>query len=202
MVRAQRRCRGSGGEPSRRLTIRSVYSRRVSVAHTLLGLLEGEPRHGYELKQEYDERFAPTRPLAFGQVYATLARLLRDGLIEVDGVEPGGGPARKRYAITHLGVTDLEAWLGRPEEPEPHLQPVLFSKVVLALLSGRSALEILDRQRAAHLARMRELTALKARGDLAATLIADYALFHLEADLRWLELTAARLDRLGEALTA
>lgn len=174
----------------------------MSVAHTLLGLLEHEPRHGYELKLEYDERFAPTRPLAFGQVYATLARLLRDGLIEVDGVEPGGGPERKRYAITHLGVTDLEAWLGQPEEPEPQLQPVLFSKVVLALLSGRSALEILDRQRAAHLARMRELTALKAGGDLAATLIADYALFHLEADLRWLELTAARLDRLAEELTA
>ena len=169
----------------------------VSVSHTLLGLLESEPRHGYELKREHDERFAPGRPLAFGQVYASLARLLRNGLVEVDAVEPGGGPDRKRYAITDLGVTDLEEWLARPEEPEPHLQTVLFSKVVLALLSGRPATEILDRQRAAHLQRMRELTAIKGGGQLSATLIADYALFHLEADLRWLELTAARLDELA-----
>ena len=173
----------------------------MSVPHTLLGLVEREPKHGYELKREYDERFAPTKGLAFGQVYSTLARLLRHGLIEVDAVEPGGGPERKRYAITELGVTDLEEWLGRPEKPEPHLQTVLFSKVVLALLSGRSATEILDRQRAAHLDRMRELTALKSEGDLPATLIADYALFHLEADLRWLELTAARLDRLWKEIT-
>lgn len=172
----------------------------MSVSHKLLGLLESEPRHGYELKREHDERFATGGPLAFGQVYATLARLLRNGLVEVDAVERGGGPERKRYAITDLGVTDLEDWLGRPEEPEPHLQTVLFSKVVLALLSGRPATDILDRQRAAHLRRMRELTAIKAGADLSATLIADYALFHLEADLRWLELTAARLDQLGSEL--
>ena len=173
----------------------------MSVPHTLLGLLEDGPRHGYELKREYDVRFASGRPLAFGQVYATLARLLRNGLVEVDAVEAGGGPERKRYAITDLGVTDLEEWLGRPESPEPHLQTVLFAKVALALLSGRPATAFLDVQRAAHLKRMRELTALKTRGDLSAKLVADYALFHLEADLRWLELTAARLDELAKELT-
>lgn len=172
----------------------------MSVAHTLLGLLEDAPRHGYELKREYDERFAAGRPLAFGQVYATLARLLRNGLIEVDAVEAGGGPKRKRYAITDVGVTDLDQWLGRPEPPEPHLQTVLFTKVALALLSARPATALLDVQRAAHLKRMRELTALKASGDLSATLVADYALFHLDADLRWLELTAARLDELAKEL--
>ena len=169
----------------------------MSVGHTLLGLLEEEPKHGYDLKREYDERFAPARELPFGQVYATLSRLLKNGLVVVDAVEPGAGPERKRYAITDLGVTDLEEWLSRPEEPEPHLQTVLFSKVVLALLSGRPATDVLDRQRAAHLERMRELTAMKPAGDLSATLIADYALFHLEADLRWLELTAARLGELA-----
>lgn len=172
----------------------------MSVPHTLLGLLEDGPRHGYELKREYDERFSGDRPLAFGQVYATLARLLRNGLVEIDAVEAGEGPERKRYAITDLGVTDLEEWLGRPEPAEPHLQTVLFTKVALALLSGRPATALLDVQRAAHLKRMRELTALKARGDLPAKLVADYALFHLEADLRWLELTAARLDQLAAEL--
>lgn len=172
----------------------------MSVAHALLGLLEDGPRHGYELKHEYDERFAAGRPLAFGQVYATLARLLSNGLVEVDAIEVGAGPERKRYAITDLGVTDLEDWLGRPEPPEPHLQTVLFAKVALALLSGRPASDFLDVQRTAHLSRMRELTSLKARGDLSAKLVADYALFHLEADLRWLELTAARLDELAKEL--
>ena len=172
----------------------------MSVAHTLLGLLEDEPKHGYDLKREFDERFGPARELAFGQVYATLSRLLKNGLVVVDAIEAGDGPERKRYAITELGVTDLEEWLGTPERPEPQLQSVLFSKVVIALLSGRPATDILDRQRTAHLQRMRELTAQKTGGDLSATLIADYALFHLEADLRWLELTAARLDDLQKEM--
>lgn len=172
----------------------------MSVPHALLGLLEHGPRHGYELKREYDELLAAARPLAFGQVYATLARLLRNGLVEVDAVEAGGGPERKRYAITGLGVTDLDVWLGHPEPPEPHLQTVLFTKIALALLSGRPATALLDVQRSAHLQRMRELTALKVSGDLPAKLVADYALFHLEADLRWLELTAARLGELAKEL--
>jgi len=169
----------------------------VSVPHTLLGLLEDGPHYGYELKREYDERFGRGRSLAFGQVYATLARLLRNGLVEVEGVEAGAGPERKRYAITDLGVTDLDQWLSQPEAPAPHLRTDLFIKVALALMSGRPATAFLDVQRRTHLARMRELTALKAHGDLVTTLIADYALFHLEADLRWLDLTAARLETLA-----
>jgi DNA-binding PadR family transcriptional regulator len=169
----------------------------VSTAFTLLGLLEPAPSHGYELKRAFDQRFGSDKPLPFGQVYATLGRLERDGRAVVVGTEAGEGPERKRYAITEQGVTDLERWLAEPESPEPHLQTVLFSKVVLALLSGRAADAYLDTQRAAHLARMRELTDLRRRAPLAQSLLADYALFHLEADLRWLELTAARLDDLA-----
>jgi DNA-binding PadR family transcriptional regulator len=169
----------------------------VSISHALLGLLEGGPRHGYDLKHAYDERFATARPLHYGQVYATLSRLLRNGLVVVTGVEAGGGPDRKRYAITDAGVTDVERWLRTPEKPEPYLQSTLFTKVVLALLSDRNAEDVLDAQRAAHLAAMRELNRRKAGGDLADALICDHALFHLEADLRWLELTAARLTDLA-----
>ncbi|HEY8523936.1 MAG TPA: PadR family transcriptional regulator [Acidimicrobiales bacterium] len=169
----------------------------MSTAFTLLGLLEGAPSHGYELKRAYDQRFGVDKPLPFGQVYATLGRLERDGRAVVVGTEAGEGPERKRYAITERGVTDLDRWLSEPETPEPHLQTVLFSKVVLALLSGRDAPGYLDAQRAAHLARMRELTELRRRAPLGQALLADYALFHLEADLRWLELTAARLDELA-----
>ncbi|GAB3009455.1 PadR family transcriptional regulator [Amycolatopsis acidiphila] len=170
----------------------------MSIGHTLLGLLESGPRHGYELKRAYDERFGLERPLHYGQVYATLARLLRNGLVTESGVEPGGGPERKSYAITDAGVTDIEKWLGTPEKPELYLQNTLYTKVVLALLSGRAADDVLDTQRAAHLKTMRELTARKTNGDLADALICDHALFHLEADLRWLELTAARLGELAE----
>jgi DNA-binding PadR family transcriptional regulator len=174
----------------------------MSIGHTLLGLLERGPRHGYDLKRAYDERFGQDRPLHYGQVYATLSRLLRNGLVSEGGVEPGGGPDRKRYAITDAGVTNVEEWLMTPEKPESYLQSTLYTKVVLALLSGRDAAEVLDAQRGTHLAAMRELTTRKSRGDLADQLICDHALFHLEADLRWLELTAARLGALAERVTA
>ncbi|MEU8822526.1 PadR family transcriptional regulator [Streptomyces sp. NPDC048636] len=172
----------------------------MSIGHTLLGLLESGPRHGYDLKRAFDERFGHDRPLHYGQVYSTMSRLLKNGLVEVDGIEHGGGPERKRYAITDAGITDVEQWLTQPEKPEPYLQSVLYTKVVLALLTGRDAGDLLDVQRAEHLRLMRELTQRKRAGDLGDQLICDHALFHLEADLRWLELTAARLGQLSKAV--
>ncbi|NLU66624.1 PadR family transcriptional regulator [Streptomyces sp. HNM0574] len=174
----------------------------MSISHTLLGLLESGPRHGYDLKRAFDERFGHDRPLHYGQVYSTMSRLLKNGLVEVDGVESGSGPERKRYAITDAGVTDVADWLGRPEKPEPYLQSTLYTKVVLALLTERDAAELLDTQRAEHLRLMRELTRRKQSGELADQLICDHALFHLEADLRWLELAAARLDKLASEVRA
>ncbi|MER6047322.1 PadR family transcriptional regulator [Streptomyces sp. BHT-5-2] len=174
----------------------------MSIGHTLLGLLESGPRHGYDLKRAFDEHFGQDRPLHYGQVYSTMSRLLKNGLVEVDGVEAGAGPERKRYAITDAGITDVAQWLARPEKPEPYLQSVLYTKVVLALLTERDAAELLDTQRTEHLRLMRGLTERKRAGDLADQLICDHALFHLEADLRWLELTAARLDKLAETVGA
>ncbi|BDM72517.1 PadR family transcriptional regulator [Streptomyces nigrescens] len=174
----------------------------MSIGHTLLGLLESGPRHGYDLKRAFDAHFGQDRPLHYGQVYSTMSRLLKNGLVEVDAVEPGAGPERKRYAITDAGVTDVAQWLARPEKPEPYLQSTLYTKIVLALLTDRDAAELLDTQRAEHLRLMRGLTERKRTGDLADQLICDHALFHLEADLRWLELTAARLGKLAEAVRA
>jgi DNA-binding PadR family transcriptional regulator len=115
-------------------------------------------------------------------------------------VEPGAGPDRKRYVITDAGATEFDAWLAEPTEPEPHLQTVLFAKVVLALMLDRPADGYLDAQRSAHLQRMRELTEVKRTGELVDALLADHGLFHLEADLRWIDVTAARLDALAEQL--
>jgi DNA-binding PadR family transcriptional regulator len=170
----------------------------MSVPLTLLGLLEREPSHGYDLKRDYDTFFGRGRPLPFGQVYATLGRLARDGKVMISEVGPGEGPDRKRYVITDLGATEVGTWLTEPVEPEPHLQTVLFAKVVLALMLGRPAERYLDTQRGAHLRRMRELTEIKRKGGLVDALLADHGLFHLEADLRWIDLTAARLDALAK----
>src|SRR5216683_770854 len=126
----------------------------MSVPLTLLGLLEREPSHGYDLKREYDTYFGRGKPLPYGQVYATLARLARDG------------------------------------------------KAVVALMLGRPAERYLDTQRARHLRRMRELTELKRSGPLVDMLLADYGLFHLEADLRWIDTTSARLSELAEMVHA
>jgi hypothetical protein len=112
--------------------------------------------------------------------------------------EAGAGPDRKRYVITDSGATEVDAWLTEPVAPEPHLQTVLFAKVTLSLLLGRPAEHYLDAQRAAHMRRMRELTTVKRSGNLVDSLLADHAMFHIEADLRWIDLTAARLDALAQ----
>ncbi|ADL48627.1 PadR family transcriptional regulator [Micromonospora aurantiaca] len=172
----------------------------MTVPLTLLGLLEREPSHGYDLKRDYDTFFGRGKPLPYGQVYSTLSRLARDGKVVVGDVAPGAGPDRKRYVITDRGATEVEHWLTEPVEPEPHLQTLLFTKVVLALMLDRPAEEYLDTQRAAHLRRMRELTEIKRSGELVDVMLADHGLYHLEADLRWIETTGARLDALRKAV--
>lgn len=168
----------------------------------LLGLLDRAPSHGYDLKRDYDTFFGRGKPLPFGQVYATVARFARDGKAVVGDAEPGAGPERKRYTITETGKHDVEMWLAEPIPPEPYLQSDLFVKVTLSLMLGRPAEKYLDVQRSAHLRRMRELTALKERGDLVDALLADHGLFHLEADLRWIDVTSGRLAALAEEVAS
>jgi DNA-binding PadR family transcriptional regulator len=172
----------------------------MSVPLTLLGLLEREPSHGYDLKRDYDMYFGRGKPLRYSQVYATLGRLTRDGKAVPGAVEQGAGPERRRYVITDAGVADVETWLSEPAPPEPDLQSELFAKVVLSLMLDRPAGRYLDLQRAAHLHRMRELTDLKSGGDPLDVLLADHSLYRLEADLRWIDHTAARLDTLVRAV--
>jgi DNA-binding PadR family transcriptional regulator len=174
----------------------------MSVSLTLLGLLEREPSYGYDLKRDYDSLFGRDKPLPFGQVYGTLGRLARDGKVSPGEIEHGEGPNRKRYTVTDLGRSQFDAWLEEPIEPEPHLQTELFVKVVLALILGRSAERYLDVQRTAHLARMRTLTELKQQGNVVDALLADHGLFHLEADLRWIDLTEARLAALAKEVAS
>src|SRR2546428_5094683 len=99
----------------------------MSVAYALLGLLEEEsPRHGYDLKRQYDHLFSQTWPVKFAQVYATLGRLARDGRVTHEGEKPGRGPDRKLYANTDEGSSALDSWLLEVVPPEPSVQSVLF----------------------------------------------------------------------------
>jgi DNA-binding PadR family transcriptional regulator len=173
----------------------------VSTAHVLLGLLARGSRHGYDLKREHDARLPRARPLAFGQVYATLGRLVRDELITEAGQDQDGGPERTSFALTPRGRAELETWLDTVEQPAPFVQSTLFAKVVVALLvhdDATGARRYLSAQRAAHLARMRELTAAKSdrRTPVADVVAADYAIAHLDADLRWMRTTAERVESL------
>lgn len=167
----------------------------MPLAHALLGLLAEGPRHGYDLKQGHDVRFSGSRPLAFGQVYATLARLQRDGLVEVAEVVQEGGPERTTYALTRAGRDALDAWLAETEQPGPYPADELVRKTVTALCLDADAAGFLRRQRAAHLDRMRELVRLRAgTRDTTIRVGLDHTVVHLDADLRWLEAAAEALD--------
>ncbi|MFF1295580.1 MULTISPECIES: PadR family transcriptional regulator [unclassified Streptomyces] len=170
----------------------------MSTRHILLGLLATGPSHGYDLKRRHDERFPQARPLAYGQVYTTLQRLVRDGLAEVEGTDSDGGPERTRYRSTLDGQQELAKWAGEITPPAPFVTNEIFAKVVVAILADGDPEAYLSAQRTAHMVRMRELTQVKtAKGaDLATVLSADYALNHLDADLRWMTTTAGRLTTL------
>ncbi len=162
----------------------------------ILAFLDGQPAHGFALKQRYDQVLGHEHELKAGQVYSTLARLERDGLAREVAVERGAGPDRRVYAITEDGVAELEQWLRTPQRP--HARPnALFTKTVLALASGRRPEALLDEQRAAYLERVRDLTAARHEGDVIDRLASDYEIAHLEADLRWIETAARRVA--GEA---
>jgi DNA-binding PadR family transcriptional regulator len=170
----------------------------MSIGHILLGLLTERPKHGYELKREHDDRLSGAKPIAYGQVYATLQRLDRDGKVAVSGTTQEGGPERTVYEITSDGTDEVRHWLAEVESPAPYVSSALFTRVVLTLIAEGTAGGYLLRQRAAHLERMRELTARKntagiSAGELLAT---DYALHHLDADLRWLETARQRVEEL------
>ncbi|GGM27861.1 MULTISPECIES: PadR family transcriptional regulator [Micromonospora] len=173
----------------------------MSVRLALLGLLHGQPSHGYRLKHRYDTLVDPDAAVAPAQIYATLARLERDGLVRQAGVDQDSGPARRMYELTSVGRDEVVRWLTTPVEPAPHLQTLLYTKVVVTVLTGRSVEPLIDAQREAHLARMRELTGLRRSRDRATCVLAEYALQHLEADLRWLEVVASQGEELVEGIT-
>lgn len=174
----------------------------MSVSHALLGILAGGPAHGYDLKREHDERFPGAKPLAYGQVYATLARLDRDGHAQIAETGQNGGPERTVYALTPAGRQALDDWLEQVEPAGPYPADELVRKTITALHLGTDAGGFLARQRAQHMARMRELVSTQHKSvDLGAQIALDHTIAHLDADLRWLETAAARIAPKGKVRT-
>lgn len=178
----------------------------MSTPFVLLGLLASGARHGYDLKRAHDDRMPRAKPLAYGQVYATLGRLERDGLVEPSGQDREGGPDRTSFALTDAGRAKLDEWLTAVEPPAPFVTSTLFSKVVVSLLAADAdrARGYLMAQRAAHTARLRELTAAKIAPDASVgdVVAADFAIAHLDADLRWLQTTLLRVAELDREVHA
>ncbi|MEZ0163311.1 PadR family transcriptional regulator [Kineococcus sp. LSe6-4] len=172
----------------------------MSLAELHLALLSAGPAHGYDLKGSYDAWFPDAKPLPFGQVYATLGRLVRDGLAEVVETRSEGGPERTVYAVTAAGRQRLREWLAEPAPPAVAGTEDLVRKAVVALRTrdpDRPASSFVDDQRAAHLRRIRALAAgdrSGAQDDLGSRLARRYAALHLDADLRWLDEAAAALE--------
>lgn len=173
----------------------------MNAQYALLGILNERPNYGYELKKMYDKLFGQDKAILAGQVYSTLSRLKRDKTIEeVTNNEESGGPERVKYAITTQGEQALRTWLETPEAPSPQLQATLYMKTVLAIMENGDAAPYLDNQRHAHIERMRDLTRQRREAPLASKLLIDNAIFHIEADLRWIDLTSSRLTKLKEEL--
>ncbi|MGZ0212532.1 MAG: PadR family transcriptional regulator [Actinomycetales bacterium] len=166
-----------------------------------LGLIEARPGHGYELKQLYDEHFGDSKPLAYGQVYAMLARFARDDLVEMVGVEDGSGPSRKQYRGLPEGRKRVIEWLTTTDEDTSASRTNLFAKVVIALLLDEDAARILNVQRSALLESMRQLTRAKQQAALLDVLAYDHALLRIEADIRWIDMAEVRLTNVKESLS-
>ena len=168
----------------------------MSVPYALLALLSGGPKYGLRLQSEFESRTGEVWPLNVGQVYTTLQRLERDGLVESDDE---GERSQKRYRITSAGELDLADWLRTPPELVPPPRDELVIKVLVALqIPGIDVHEILQAHRRHTIEVMQRYTQVKAaaaENDVPIALVADAELFRLEAIVRWLDTADVRLKQ-------
>jgi DNA-binding PadR family transcriptional regulator len=172
----------------------------MSVRHGLLALLEQGPMYGYGLKGEFEAATGQMWPLNDGQVYTTLARLERDGLVEAE-VEADG---QRVYRLTVAGREELDGWFLGPVSRDVVPRQELAIKLIFAVRSRTADVhQVIQKQRAATVRTLQELTRLKhdrePGSDLAWTLTLDSLLFQAEAEVRWLDHCEASLARYSPA---
>lgn len=157
--------------------------------HALLALLAKEETHGYELKRSLQQEFGDVWPaINMGQIYTTLRRLERDGLVTSRTVAQAERPDKKVFAITASGHEELRAWIDA-SPPEPRVRDDFFEKLVLSRRARLAdPVALIDRHRRSLL---RQLHGLQQLGEVATTtaarLAVDGTVLHLQADLKWLE---------------
>jgi DNA-binding PadR family transcriptional regulator len=161
----------------------------MSVRHGLLALLERGTRYGYQLRTEFESATGGTWPLNIGQVYTTLARLERDGLVRALPESDGG---QRPYEITDDGRVELTLWFATPVEQTDRPRDELAIKLALALTTpGVDVRAVVQTQRTATVRQLQELTRLKAADptadDLAWRLVLEAMVFRTEAEVRWLD---------------
>ena len=168
----------------------------MSVRHALLALLSEGPKYGLRLREEFEAGTGEVWPLNIGQVYTTLQRLERDGLVESDGDERDS--PQKRFRITADGEHELAAWLRTPPDMSSPPRDELVIKVLVALhVPGLDVHEVIQAHRRYLVELMQQWTRIKdeADRDLALGLAVDAELFRLEAMVRWLDAADGRIQR-------
>src|SRR5580765_2587698 len=170
----------------------------MSVRQALLALLEEQPMYGAQLRAQFERRTGGTWPLNVGQVYQTLARLERDGLVEAVGVADEEG--RIAYRLTEAGRVASASWWTTPVDRAEAPRDELVIKLALAVtVPGVDVPAVVQTQRTQTLRQLQDLTRLKqqadARSDLAWLLVLDNLVFAAEAEVRWLDHVEARLVR-------
>jgi DNA-binding PadR family transcriptional regulator len=176
----------------------------MSVRHALLALLSEGPKYGLQLRQEFEERTGEVWPLNVGQVYTTLQRLERDGLIESDG-EDEAGP-QKSFRITADGAAELGVWLHTPPDLSAPPRDELVIKVLVAMgVPGVEVGEVIQRHRRHVVELMQQWTRVKrdaGADEVSLPLVVDAELFRLDSVIRWLDAADARLRRTGTRVPA
>ena len=177
----------------------------MSIRHGLLALLEQGPRYGYQLRTEFEARTGATWPLNVGQVYTTLGRLERDGLVKPDGEDAEG---HVFYALTDSGRIELRSWFDTPVDRRSPPRDELAIKLAMAVtVSDIDVTAVLQAQRQHTMAALQGCTRLKAKAiaaveapeaqghDLAWLLVLDQQIYQAEAEIHWLNNCETRLIR-------
>ena len=174
----------------------------MSVRHAVLGLLAQRPRHGYELRAAFEavvggEENWDVKP---AQIYTTLDRLEKSGLVEEDSIEQDAGPEKRIYAITQDGLEVLKAWFA-DSVPSEHQRDEFFMKLMVGLVSGAAdPFQLIQTQRTNLYRELHAIVEQRGRAnpkkELAKILLLDKTAMYLDADLRWLDMTESRLGEI------
>ena len=169
----------------------------MSVRHALLALLSEGPKYGLQLREEFEARTGEVWPLNVGQVYTTLQRLERDGLVESDDADSEG--PQKAFRITATGRHELAGWLRTPSDMSSPPRDELVMKILVAVrVPGTNVAEVIQVHRKYLVELMQQWTRIKeteAEFDLSLALVVDAELFRLDSVIRWLDSADARIKR-------